>query len=297
MKVSGSIGWLIIRGIMSRMNSRKAAVRIWSIGRIRKDVRAMPSIRMPRCASGAGDRAPGRRDDPVRAGEQHRADDDPGRVQDRGERVEHEPAVGDEDLAERDRRGEQDLREAVDPEERRRTAPASSGSKPLADRARRSRAPAMNSTTRGDGHHRDRAGQHRPAEVVGGLLAVAPEAAEDRHERGGQAGGHEDVERDLGDPERGVVGVELGAGAVRVREDPVPDDAHREVAEAQDREDDRAARHEPLEQAEQARAAREGAGAIEGSHRPMMTDAATVTRRHDRWSMIVEGPCGRSDDS
>ena len=51
MKVSGSIGWLIIRGIISRMNSRKAAVRTWSIGRMRNDVRAMPISRMPRCAT------------------------------------------------------------------------------------------------------------------------------------------------------------------------------------------------------------------------------------------------------
>ena len=64
---------------------------------------------------GPGDRAPGRRDDPEPAGEQDGRDDDAGRVQDRGERVEDEAPVGDEDLAERDRRGEHDLGDAVDP--------------------------------------------------------------------------------------------------------------------------------------------------------------------------------------
>ena len=96
----------------------------------------------------------------------------------------------------------------------------------------------------------DGAGQHRPAEVVRRLVValVVPEPAVDRHERRGQAGRDEDVEGDLGDPEGRVVGVELRAGPVRVGEDPVPDDPGREVGERQDRQQDRPAREDPVEQ-------------------------------------------------
>ena len=59
--------------------------------------------------------APGGGDDPVATREQHGRHDDPGRIQDRRQRIEHEPSVGDEHLAERDRRREHDLRDAVDP--------------------------------------------------------------------------------------------------------------------------------------------------------------------------------------
>ena len=181
---------------------------------------------------------------PNRLGEQDRPDDDPGRVEDRGERIEQEPAVGDEDLAERERGGEEDLGEAVDPQQLDVERPGSTG---------RSRADDVGQPRRreededaGDRHHPDRPGQHGPAEVVGAASpsSVAAQAAVDRDERRGQPGGHQHVERDLRDPERGVVGVELGAGAVGVGEDPVADDAHREVAERQDGQDDRAARED-----------------------------------------------------
>ena len=90
----------------------------------------------------------------------------------------------------------------------------------------------------------------RPKSFAGSSsAAVVAQAGVDRDERGGQAGRHEDVQGDLRDPERRVVGVELGAGAVGVGEHPVADDAHREVRERQDRQDDRAAREDPIEQA------------------------------------------------
>ncbi len=47
----GSIGWLIMRGIISRMNSRKADVRKALAARIRNDVWRMPRARIPRCAT------------------------------------------------------------------------------------------------------------------------------------------------------------------------------------------------------------------------------------------------------
>ena len=229
------------------MNSRKAAVRIAKAGRIRNDVRVVPIARMTRCAVAPGDGAPGRCHDPEAVREQDREHDDPGRVQDRRERVEQEPPVGDEDLAERDRRREHDLRQAVDPQEldvqvlgRRIEALADDAGQPRCGDEDRDA---------GDGHQADGAGQHRPAEVVRRLVAlVVPEPAVDRHERRGQAGRDEDVEGDLGDPEGRVVGVELGAGPVRVGEDPVADDPGREVGERQDRQQDRPAREDPVEQ-------------------------------------------------
>ena len=101
----------------------------------------------------------------------------------------------------------------------------------------------------GDRHQPDRAGQHGPPELVGGAVValVVAEPAVDGHERRGQAGRDEDVEGDLRDAERRVVGVELGARAVRVGEDPVADDARHEVAERQDRQQDRAAREDAVD--------------------------------------------------
>ena len=109
---------------------------------------------------------------------------------------------------------------------------------------------AMKMRDAGDRHQADRAGQHRPPEVVRRFVAVVvPEPAVDRHERRGQPGRDQDVEGDLRDAERRVVGVELGARAVGVGEDPVADDPGREVAERQDRQQDRAARKDAVEEA------------------------------------------------
>ena len=105
-----------IRGTIRRMNSANAAVWIASGGRIRKDVRRVPIARIARCAAAPATAPQAVATMPYVGSEQHRAQDDPGRVQDRREGVEREPAIGDEDLAERERRREQDLREAVDPE-------------------------------------------------------------------------------------------------------------------------------------------------------------------------------------
>ena len=81
----------------------------------------------------------------------------------------------------------------------------------------------------GDDHHQHGARQHGPPEDIGGRFVVVTEGGVDRHEGCGEAGGDQDVERDLRDAERGVVGVELRTGAVRVREDPIADDAQQEV--------------------------------------------------------------------
>ena len=218
----------------------KAAVRIANPGPIRPDRQVRRRAR---------DRTPGRCHDPEAAGEQDGEDDDPARVEDRREGVEEELAVRNEHLAERDRCREQDLGEAVDAQQldvqvlgRRVEA--------VTDDARQPRRDEEQEDAR-DGHQADRSGQHGAPELVGGavIAVVVAETAVDRHERRRQAGSHQDVEGDLRDAERRVVGVELGAGAVRVGEDAVAHDAGREVGERQDRQEDRAAREDAVEQA------------------------------------------------
>ena len=56
----------------------------------------------PKVRGGAGHGSPRRRVDPEPPGEQDRPEDDPEGIQDRRQRVEREPAVGHEDLAERE---------------------------------------------------------------------------------------------------------------------------------------------------------------------------------------------------
>ena len=64
----------------------------------------------------------------------------------------------------------------------------------------------------------------------------------------GQAGRDEDVEGDLREHERGVVGVELGAGAERLREDPVRGRGPSRSSRSQDRQDEGALGQEPADQ-------------------------------------------------
>ena len=74
------------------------------------------------------------------------------------------------------------------------------------------------------------------------------ERREDRHERGGQAARHEDVEQELGEDERGVVGVQLRARAIGPGEDPVAHETGPVGRERQHAEQDRPRRHEAGEQ-------------------------------------------------
>ena len=115
--VSGSIGWLIILGIMSRPNSPSPRVRRLSRGLGRNGVRQIPTSRIARWAEGADDRADGRREDPVAVGEEQDTEHDPGVVQERRRPVSHQPVLGDEDLAQHDRGGEDDRGHAHQPEQ------------------------------------------------------------------------------------------------------------------------------------------------------------------------------------
>ena len=276
----GSIGWLIIRGIISRRNSRNAAVRDSNIGRIRKLVRNVPATRMPRWASAPATAPHAVATTPKRAENSTVPRTIPVGVQDRGQRVEDEATVRDEDLAERDRRREEDLGEAVDPDQLH-VEFAGRGIEIAPDVVAQPRR-GQEQHGRGDEHDADGPGEDRPPEVVRILLGALAQAREDRHERGGESGRDQHVEGDLGDAEGGVVGIELGAGAIGVREDAVAHDPHREVREAQDRQDDRSARDEPIEPRQGGRPARQAAHPVAGRHRPMMTDASTVTRRDGR---------------
>src|SRR5260221_584045 len=105
---------------------RGKARRAWGGGGAKRGrTRAAPSTSAgPKPPPGAGEgargpgRAPPRRStDAQPARQEDRPGDDPAGVQDRRERVEKEPAVGDEDLAEDERRREEQLGEARQPEE------------------------------------------------------------------------------------------------------------------------------------------------------------------------------------
>ena len=87
-----------------------------------------------------------------------------------------------------------------------------------------------------------------PKRYAGLGPVVALEVGEDRDERCRQAAGDDDREQQLGDLERGVERVELAVlEAIRLGQDAVADEPHDVAAEGQDRQHDRAARHETLE--------------------------------------------------
>ena len=74
------------------------------------------------------------------------------------------------------------------------------------------------------------------------------EAHEDRDERRRQAGLHEDVEQQLGQDEGRVVGVQLGAGPERPREDAIAHEPHHVAGEDEDGEDRRSPGEETSDQ-------------------------------------------------
>ncbi len=265
------------------MNSRNAAVRTAKHGRMRNDVRMMPGDADAEVGGGARDRAPGGRDDPVRAREQDGPDDDAGRVQDRGEGVRQEPPVGDEHLAEG------------------RSRPANmTWAKQLIRRSWTYRSCVAGSSLRADRRPRATARRRRGWPSA---IAASPRrrrsgrsartrwrpprrrgsgGSEDRDEGRAQPGRHEHVEGDLGDAERGVVGVELGArrrtcwrrpGSGRCR----PRSSRGAGPTAGSRRGGRTARTS----ASSAHATGPVRGRSGGGHQPMMTDEATAARRHD----------------
>jgi hypothetical protein len=111
------------------------------------------------------------------------------------------------------------------------------------------------------------------------------QAREDRDERRGEPGGDEDVERDLGDPEGGVIGVELGARSERVGEQPIADHARREVRERQDGQDDRAAGQDPVDRGARRRDDRgHGAAAVRRRDEVAGRRATPGVCTVERWS-------------
>ena len=244
--VIGSIGWASILGSISQPNSWSAGMRTRSRGRMRTDEPVHADDADSEVERRAEDRADRRREDPDPVVEQDGAGHDPDVVEDRREGVEQEPPLGDEDLAQGDRRGEQDRRDQHQPEQlevqglrlrveaRRDDRDGRRGEEEQQDAA--------------DRHHADRQGEDRLRERRGVAGCVAAERREHRHEGRRQPGRDEDVEQELRQDERRVVRVELGAGAVGAGEDPVTDEAREVGAERQDGEQDRALGQEPREQ-------------------------------------------------
>ena len=133
--------------------------------------------------------------------------------------------------------------------------------------------------------HRDRQRQHRLREPRRRVGVVATERGEHGDERGREAARHEDVEQQLRQDERGVVGVELRAGAVGAREDAVAHEARAVRREREDGEHDGAGRHVAGEQGAGPRdhVSSTGPGgrrlALDGRGRPR----GTVRDRGARW--------------
>ena len=206
-----------------------------------------PMNRLPRWMAAPDDRAdaPPRRSRADR--ERQRPDHDPGVVEQRRDAVPEVALLGEQHLPERQRRGEQDLRDEHQPEQVDVQVPLG------ADEARRDeptgRLGEDEEHHRTDAHDGHAERQDHAAESVGlGGIGPASQADEDRDEGRRQAGLDQDVEQELRQLERGVVGVELRAGAEGAREDPVAQQPHQVAAEEEDREDRRAARHEARDQ-------------------------------------------------
>ncbi len=182
------------------------------------------------------DHGPDRRPEDAHAGpEQHRSGDDAPVVHERCQPIGDEAALGDQDLAQ-DERGREDHRgDAHDPEQLdvQVALVALEAGCDQVDRLRGE----DEQECRGDRHDRDRHRQDGPTKGAGRLPGFGPQADEDRHEGRHQTTRDEDVQGQLGQDERGVVGVERGSGAERVGEHPVADEAHQVAGEGQDRED------------------------------------------------------------
>ena len=97
--------------------AQRRAVAESSRNRSRTEEPRMPDDPDPEVERRPDDRADRRRLDPHRVVEQHGPGDDAPVVQDRREGVEEEPPLGDEHLAQGDRGREQDRREQHDPEQ------------------------------------------------------------------------------------------------------------------------------------------------------------------------------------
>ena len=245
--VSGSIGWLAILGTISSRNS-------WRRAHPQVEPEADPHGRPGHAdeadaevEDGADDGAERGGHDPEALVEQDGAGDDADVVEDRREGVVDEVPLRDQHLAEGDRRREQDRRQQHQPEQVE-VAGLVLGIEARGDDPDRLGGDGQHQQAQG-GHDPDRQREHRLRELRRRVRIVgASEGREHRHERRGQAAGHEHVERELGQDEGRVVGVELGAGAVGAREDAVAEQAGEVARERQDREQHGAGGHEAREQ-------------------------------------------------
>ena len=180
--------------------------------------------------------------DPDRVAERERPDDDPGAVEDRRQGVPEVAQIGEQDLAERQRRREEDLRHQHDPEEVEVERPLRAGEARCDDLGRPLGEDEEQDRT--DAHDHDAEREHGPGEAIGIGDAVLrrPEAREDRDEGRREPCLDEDVEQQLRQLERGVVRVELRAGAERAGQHALAKQADDVASEEQRRDDERAGR-------------------------------------------------------
>jgi len=157
----------------------------------------------------------------VGAPAQKPARDDPGVVDERGEGREEEllPRVLDGHQQPAD--VEEDLRGEDDPGEARGRGGLRRGEARQDERddLPGEQFPQHDEKDHGDSHHRgDR--RERPQPLL--FLPLREEAGEHRDERDGQRAARQEVVQEIGDGERGEVGVRLRGRAVLVRDDGVP---------------------------------------------------------------------------
>ena len=141
-----------------------------------------------------------------------------------------------------------------------------------------------------DRHDDDRQGRDRLPEGVRLVDAPLLQAQEDRHERRGQTAGDQDVEDQLREHERRVVGVELGRQAEGPGEESVAQEADGVRREREGREEESAARQEPVEEglggAEGARDAHDVI--LTGRQRPVARSVGATGRRTRRHGLIAQ---------
>ena len=187
-----------------------------------------------------------RRLDPHRVVEGEGAQRDPGVVEDWGQRVEQEPALRDQDLAQCDGGREQDgghehQPEQVEVERLLRIVEA------RGDEAHGGRGNQEQQQARGR-HDEDGEREHGLGEPRGAVRIVPAQGAEDGDEGSRQPRGDQDVEGKLRQDKGGVVGVKLRTRPVRASEQAVPEEPGEVRREGQDREQDGALGQEPPQQ-------------------------------------------------
>jgi hypothetical protein len=203
-----------------------------------------PDHEMQQRADHGADRRP---EDPEAVAQRERAHDKAHVVEQRREAIEEEPALCDQDLAERDRGRKDDRRDEHDPEQVGVEVPLV---RPEAGRDDRCRLAGKDEEDRRrDAHDEHGQRQDRLAERLGGARGLVLEAQVDRHERRREPASDQHVERELRQDEGRVVRVELSRQSERPREQPISEQADAIGRERERGEQQRPARQVAVDQA------------------------------------------------